>query len=72
MSADENRERYLGVRIPPTNLRADYLQHAHAFPQGLADGLGHNRQTGSALPTKAPNEQPNEQPTDTTKASTHE
>src|SRR3954463_1797915 len=35
----ENRERYLGVRIPPANLQPDYLQQARAFATKLADGL---------------------------------
>jgi len=35
----ENRERCLGVRIPPTNLKADYADQARAFATGLADGL---------------------------------
>lgn len=35
----ENRERYLGVRIPPTNLKPEYLEQARAFAAGLADGL---------------------------------
>jgi len=32
----ENRERYLGVKIPPTNLQPDYLEQARAF----ADNVG--------------------------------
>jgi hypothetical protein len=64
----ENRERYLGVKIPPTNLKPDYLGQAQAFATGLADRLVHNGQTGCALPSKAQNGQP----TDATKASTHE
>jgi hypothetical protein len=35
----ENRERYLGVKIPPTNLKPDYLEQARAFASGLADRL---------------------------------
>jgi menaquinone-dependent protoporphyrinogen IX oxidase len=35
----ENRERYLGVRIPPTNLQPDYLEPARTFAAKLADGL---------------------------------
>ena len=64
----ENRERYLGVKIPPTNLKPDYVEQAQAFASGLADRLGDTGQTRSALPSEAPNGQP----TDTTKASTHE
>ncbi|HEY3943771.1 MAG TPA: hypothetical protein VGL78_00965 [Solirubrobacteraceae bacterium] len=64
----ENRERYLGVKIPPTNLQADDLDHARTFAAKLADGLVDNGQTGSALPNKAQNGQP----TGTTKVSAHE
>jgi menaquinone-dependent protoporphyrinogen IX oxidase len=35
----ENRVRYLGVKIPPTNLKADYREQARAFAAELADGL---------------------------------
>lgn len=35
----ENRDRYLGVRIPPTNLKPDYLGQAQAFAGGLANQL---------------------------------
>ena len=35
----ENRERYLGVKIPPTNLQADDLEQARKFAAGLADRL---------------------------------
>jgi menaquinone-dependent protoporphyrinogen IX oxidase len=35
----ENRARYLGVKIPPTNLRPDYLGQAQAFATRLADHL---------------------------------
>jgi hypothetical protein len=35
----ENRERYLGVKIPPTNLQPDDLEAARAFAAGLADRL---------------------------------
>jgi menaquinone-dependent protoporphyrinogen IX oxidase len=34
-----NQERYLGVKIPPTNLQSDYLGQAQAFATKLADGL---------------------------------
>jgi hypothetical protein len=39
----ENRERYLGLKIPPSNLKPDYLQQAQAFANDLADGLGSER-----------------------------
>jgi menaquinone-dependent protoporphyrinogen IX oxidase len=35
----ETRDRYLGVKIPPTNLQADDLQAARRFASRLADGL---------------------------------
>ena len=40
----ENRERYLGVKIPPTNLQPAYAQQARAFASGLADRLTGDRQ----------------------------
>ena len=43
----ENRERYLGVKIPPTNLKPDYLEQAQAFATGLADHvIGRPVETG--------------------------
>jgi menaquinone-dependent protoporphyrinogen IX oxidase len=35
----ENRERYLGVKIPPSMLRPDFQEQAQAFANELADGL---------------------------------
>jgi menaquinone-dependent protoporphyrinogen IX oxidase len=35
----ENRERYLGLKIPPSLLKPDYLEQAQAFANELADGL---------------------------------
>src|SRR3954468_3251810 len=35
----ENRARYLGVKIPPTNLQPGYLEQARAFATELADGV---------------------------------
>jgi len=35
----DNRERYLGVKIPPTNLQAHDLEEARTFAGGLADRL---------------------------------
>jgi hypothetical protein len=64
----ENRERYLGVKIPPTNLKPDYLQQAQAFATGLADRLVQNGQTPSTPAGTAQNGHT----ADTTKASTHE
>jgi len=39
LGSGENRERYLGVRIPP-NLKPGYLDEARAFANELADRLG--------------------------------
>jgi hypothetical protein len=36
----ENRERYLGVRIPPAGLKPDYLRQAQVFADKLAGLLG--------------------------------
>ncbi len=33
----DNDERYLGVKIPPSNLKPDYLEQAQAFANELAD-----------------------------------
>ena len=35
----ENRERYLGVKIPPSMLKPDYAEQAKAFASELAGGL---------------------------------
>jgi multimeric flavodoxin WrbA len=35
----KNSERYLGIKIPPTNLKPDYREQARAFANELADGL---------------------------------
>jgi menaquinone-dependent protoporphyrinogen IX oxidase len=40
----ENRERYLGMKIPPSLLKPDYMEQAQAFANELADGLVVNRQ----------------------------
>ena len=39
----ENRERYLGVKIPPSLLKPDYLEQAQAFANELADTLEPSR-----------------------------
>src|SRR3954454_546411 len=39
----ETRERSLGIKIPPTNLKPDFLEQANAFANGLADGLEPSR-----------------------------
>jgi menaquinone-dependent protoporphyrinogen IX oxidase len=38
-AAGENRERYLGVKIPPSMLKSDYTEEAQAFASRLADEL---------------------------------
>jgi hypothetical protein len=43
----ENRERYLGVKIPPSNLKSDYREQAQAFANKLADRL-------AAIPVASP------------------
>jgi hypothetical protein len=35
----ENRERYLGVKIPPSLLKPGFLEQARTFANELADGL---------------------------------
>ena len=35
----ENRERYLGVKIPPSGLKQNYVEQANEFANKLADGL---------------------------------
>jgi hypothetical protein len=44
------RERYLGVKIPPTNLKPDYLGQAQGFATKLADSLdaGHTAMEGTS------------------------
>jgi menaquinone-dependent protoporphyrinogen IX oxidase len=39
-SKGENRERYLGVKIPPSLLKPDFAEQAQAFANELADSLG--------------------------------
>jgi len=39
LGSGEYRHRYLGVKIPPTNLRAYHLDAARTFANGLADRL---------------------------------
>jgi hypothetical protein len=40
LGTGESRERYLGVRIPPANLKPGYVAQAAAFANALADRLG--------------------------------
>jgi menaquinone-dependent protoporphyrinogen IX oxidase len=62
----ENSERYLGVKIPPTNLKPDYLEQAQAFATGLADRLVSDLGSASAPTDRAAN---GHQPAETTKVS---
>jgi menaquinone-dependent protoporphyrinogen IX oxidase len=39
----ENRERYLGIRIPPTNLKPDFTEQAQTFANQLAADLENPR-----------------------------
>jgi hypothetical protein len=39
LGSGEYRERYLGVKIPPTNLQEHHLEEARKFADGLADRL---------------------------------
>jgi menaquinone-dependent protoporphyrinogen IX oxidase len=47
----ENRERYLGVKIPPTNLQPGYREQARAFANQLADGLDRRVSEGVSAPS---------------------
>jgi hypothetical protein len=40
LGSGEYRDRYLGVKIPPTNLQEHHLAEARTFAGRLADGLG--------------------------------
>src|SRR4029077_17968053 len=51
-------ERYVGVKIPPTNLKPDFLGQAQVFANRLADGLGSGRTTPDDVsPTPRPDKQ---------------
>lgn len=39
LGSGDQRERYLGVRIPATNIQAAHLEAAREFADGLAEGL---------------------------------
>lgn len=45
----EMRERYLGVKIPPTNLQPDFTGQAQAFANKLADSLDDDRTTTEGM-----------------------
>jgi menaquinone-dependent protoporphyrinogen IX oxidase len=44
LGSGEDRDRYLGVRIPPTNIQKYHLQAGRAFANELADRLAANGQ----------------------------
>ena len=39
LGSGESRERYLGVKIPPTNIQDYHLKAARKFADGLANRL---------------------------------
>jgi hypothetical protein len=47
----EMRERYLGVKIPPTNLKPHFAGQAQAFANRLADSLDSDRSTAREMST---------------------
>ena len=47
----EMRERYLWVKIPPTNLKPDYLRQAQGFANKLADSLDASSATMRGMST---------------------
>src|SRR5436190_10482693 len=49
----EDRARYFGVRIPPTNLKPDYRERSRAFAAGLANGLQSSPSGATAAATEA-------------------
>ena len=49
----EMRERALGIKIPPTNLKPDFDNLAHAFANELADRLGPSQQVGEGSSSHA-------------------
>jgi hypothetical protein len=46
LGSGKYRDRYLGVRIPPTNIQDHQLETARKFANGLADSLGTPAETG--------------------------
>ncbi len=47
----EMRERYLGVKIPPSNLKPDFTRQAQGFANKLADSLDSDRTTARGMTT---------------------
>jgi hypothetical protein len=52
----EMRERALGLKIPPTNLKPDFGDQASAFANQLADTLAPEARAGDAAPTAGGNQ----------------
>jgi menaquinone-dependent protoporphyrinogen IX oxidase len=48
LGSGQNRERYLGVKIPPTNLQEHHLEQARGFARALADRLPDAATTAAA------------------------
>jgi hypothetical protein len=46
----EMRERSLGIKIPPTNLKPDFGEQAQAFANQLADSLETSRRPDATAP----------------------
>ena len=49
LGTGENREKYHGVKIPPTNLQDHHLEEARTFASGLADPLVGMSRRSSAM-----------------------
>lgn len=46
LGSGQYRERYLGLKIPPTNLQEHHLEQARGFADALADRLPETATTG--------------------------
>jgi hypothetical protein len=49
----EMRERSLGIKIPPTNLKPDFGEQAEAFANKLADSVAHSAKVGASASSPA-------------------
>lgn len=58
----EMRERSLGIKIPPTNLKPDFNGPAHAFANELADKLAPSQQPGKGSSSHASDGKPTQSP----------
>ena len=54
----EMRERSLGIKIPPINLKPDFDNPAHAFANELADKLAPSQQLGEGSSSRASDGKP--------------